>query len=116
LVNLSADSLAGFFANRTDAQAEKLIEQHLGKPVRVSGAVEKVALGRIPNVKIKGNVGLFLFFDRDEGYDPDSVLLALNAGDEIAAEGRIWRMSETTVTLDHCKLVDARGPAAGGSL
>jgi hypothetical protein len=37
------------------------------------------------------------------------VLLALNMGDEIVASGDIWSINKTLISLDKCKLVEARG-------
>jgi hypothetical protein len=108
LADLSPASLKELLAGRTDAQVITLMEQHVGKSVRVSGEVEGVEFGTVPWVRLKGAVTLQLFFDAD-GYDPEPILLALNMGDEIVVSGQIWKIREFLISLDKCRLVEARG-------
>lgn len=110
LADMSPTSIKEVFAGRTDAQAAKLMEQHVGKPVRVSGAVEGVELERIPNATLKSVVSVLLFFDADD-YDAEPLLLALNKGDKIVASGQVYKIKDGVVTLDRCKLLEARGRA-----
>jgi hypothetical protein len=105
---MSRASLKELFAGRTDAQVVTLMKQHVGKSVRVSGEIEGVEFGKIPWVRLKAAVTLQLFFDADD-YDVESVLLALNMGDEIVVSGQIWKIREFLISLDKCKLVEARG-------
>lgn len=109
LADMSPASLKELIAGRTDAQSDKLMEQHVGKRVRVSGEVESVTLGRIPQVQIRSSIALVLFFDATENYDVEPVLLAINKGDEITVSGQIFKIHEITVSLDYCKLIEARG-------
>jgi len=110
LANMSPASLTELFAGKTDAQADTLMKQHVGKPVRVSGEVSKVEFGQISQVVLDRDapVSLLLFFDADD-YDAKPLLLALNKGDKIVASGQIYKIHETTVSLDNCKLIEARG-------
>lgn len=108
LADMSPASLKELFAGRTDAQVVTLMKQHVGKSVRVSGEVEGVEFGKIPWVQLKAAVTLQLFFDADD-YDVESVLLALNMGDEIVVSGQIWKIREFLISLDKCKLIQARG-------
>ena len=85
--------------------------QRIGKVVRVSGTVESVELGAVPRVTPRSNLTVLMFFDPDD-YDPEPVLLSLNVGDRITVSGQIWQLQSPVVTLDHCKLLDARGPGS----
>jgi hypothetical protein len=115
LADLSAASLQEIFAGRTHAQADQLMEHHVGKPVRVSGVVESVSLSlRIPQVHLRSAAGplLQLFFDAED-YDAKPVLLALNAGDNVFVSGQIWKFGDRMVSIDRCKVIDVRaGPVA----
>jgi hypothetical protein len=117
LAGMTTDSLRALLAGRTNAQIHKLMEQHLGKLVRVSGEVEVVDLGvSVASVKLKTPIPLLLFFDTEKGYDPEPVLLTLNEGDKIVASGQIRKFEQSIfmgfvgliVALDHCRLVEAR--------
>lgn len=112
LASMSQASLAEFFAGRTQAQGDKLMQQHRGKPVRVSGQVEQVSLGssgKLPSVTLKGALHLLLFFDPEEDYDPEPIVLALHEGDSIVVEGRIWQIADNSVSVDRCRLIESRG-------
>lgn len=115
LAHISLTSLKDSFAGRTQAQGDKLMEQHVGKPVRISGEVERVALGShagIPSVTLKATSALLLFFDPEDDYDPVPIVLALNVGDKIVVSGRVDRLAPEMVSLDHCRLIEARGRVA----
>jgi hypothetical protein len=84
------------------------MEQHIGKAVRVSGDVEGVEFGAFRTVNLKSATTLRLYFDAD-GYDAEPLLLALSPGDKILVSGQIYRMHEKSVSLDKCKLIEARG-------
>ena len=45
LADMTATSLREFFASRTKAQADELLKQYRGEPVRVSGEVADVEQG-----------------------------------------------------------------------
>lgn len=116
LADMSPASLTALLAGRTNAQIHKLMEQHRGKPVRVSGEVEHVQFGTsAPSVRLKTTIPFLLFFDA-EGYDAESVLLTLNKGDKIVASGQIHSFEQSTfmefvaviVALEKCRLVEAR--------
>jgi hypothetical protein len=108
-------TLKEIWSGRTDAQASKLLEHHLGESVRVSGVVERVTLGTsIPSVSLerKSTASVLLFFDPAPGYDPKPTVLALNLGDHILVSGTIHGFGKTTVSVDHCRLIEARGRAS----
>jgi hypothetical protein len=107
LAEMSPASLKELFAGRTQAQGEKLTEQHVGKPVRVSGEVDSVQRRPIPAVTLKSSVLLFLYFDADD-YDAEPLLLTLNKGDRIIVSGQVHRFTEASVSLDRCNLIEAR--------
>jgi hypothetical protein len=105
---LTAVSLKKILAGRTFAQMDKLMEQHVGKSVRVSGEVEYVLFrATSPEVRLKSTVALQLFFD-DDDYDAEPPLLTLNVGDTIVVTGRIYKFRETSVDLEKCRLIEAR--------
>lgn len=99
-------SLKELFAGRTEAQGRKLMEQHVGKPVRVSGEVEGVRrLEYTYSVRLKSVVRLGLFFGVD---DDEPRLLTLNNGEKIVVSGQIDEIQETAVYLNKCKLIEPR--------
>jgi hypothetical protein len=111
LADISPASLKELFAGRTDLQRTQLMEQHVGKEVRVLGTVEKVEGPRLRSAVIgQPDFHFSLFFD-DENYDADPVLLVLNRGDEIAVSGRIFKIGETWGALDRCADIEVRGRA-----
>ncbi len=115
LADMSAASLKDSFAGRTEAQGNTLMEQHVDKPVLVSGEVERVAIIRpsgIPTVTLRSTPILLLFFDPDDDYDPVPIVLSLNAHDRIVVSGRIHQIDPTSVSLHHCKLIEAHGRVA----
>jgi hypothetical protein len=82
------------------------MEQHVGKPVRVSGEIEGVRrLEHMYSVRLKSVVRLGLFFGVD---DDEPRLLTLNNGEKIVVSGQINEIQETAVYLDKCKLIEAR--------
>jgi hypothetical protein len=106
LADMSPASLKELFADRTEAQGRMLMEQHVGKPVRVSGQVDGVKqLEHMYSVRLKSVVGLGLFFGAD---DDAPRLLTLNKGEKIVVSGQINEIQETAVYLDKCKLIEAR--------
>lgn len=113
LASMSSASLPELFAGKTQAQAAKLLEQHRGKSVRVSGVVESVELPGMTQgngkVTIRAAVLLLLFFDADK--DIESQLLALNIGDSLTVSGQIHTIAANLVALDKCKIIEARGQA-----
>jgi hypothetical protein len=110
LASMTPASLKEARSGRTDAQAQLLMEQHQGKPVRVAGKVENVDFSTaVPSVGLNGVVRHLCFFDPAEDYDPKPTLLALNKGDKIVVSGDTFRFGETSVSLDHCRLVEVRG-------
>lgn len=110
LANMTPASLKATFANRTEAQRDALMEQHVGKPVRISGEVVGVQLGTVvPLVSLKSKIALHLFFDPTEDYDPKPALLALNKGERIDVSGKIHKFGEKSLSVDHCRLINARG-------
>jgi hypothetical protein len=112
LADLSPASLEELFVGRTAAQAGKLAEQHIGKRVSVTGAVENVTLGRVPHVHLRSKgVAVLTFFD-DDDYDAEPFLLSLNVGDEVTVSGLIWKLENILVNLDHCRVLNARGPSS----
>jgi hypothetical protein len=68
LADMSPALLTKLFAGKTEAQAAKLLEQHCGKPVRVSGVVQSVELPGTTQgngkVTIRGAVLLLLHRSR----------------------------------------------------
>jgi hypothetical protein len=58
-------------------------------------------------VHLKSAVAVLLFFDADD-YDAEPLLLTLNQGEQIVASGQIYSIRETFVTLDKCKVIEAR--------
>jgi hypothetical protein len=108
LADMTAASLKEILAGRTFAQIDKLMEQHVGKSVRVSGEVEYVLFGAtFPQVRLRSAVPLQLFFD-DDDYDAESPLLTVNEGDTIVVTGRIYKVGGTSVDLAKCRLIEAR--------
>jgi hypothetical protein len=107
LADMSPASLKELFAGRTEAQSSKLLEQHIGKSVRVSGEVTKVEFAALTtSVSLHAAVNLLLFFDKDA----EPQLLALNLGDEVVVSGQIQKFpTETMMSLEKCKLIEARG-------
>jgi hypothetical protein len=107
LADMSPASLKELFAGRTEAQSSKLLEQHIGKSVRVSGEVTKVEFAAFTtSVSLHAAVNLLLFFDKDA----EPQLLVLNLGDEVAVSGQIQKFpTETMISLEKCKLIEARG-------
>lgn len=104
LADWTEASLKEQFAGRTEAQGRELMEQHVGKAVRVSGEVEGVKrLEHMYSVRLKSVVRLGLFFGLDE-----PGLLALINGEKIVVSGQINEIQETAVYLDECKLIEAR--------
>jgi hypothetical protein len=113
LADISPAWLQEFFAGRTEAQAETLLRQHVGTPVRVSGEVESVDLGSsgtVPQVHLRSGSALLLLFCDDR--DAEARLLALNTSDRIVASGKILRILKNVVSLGDCKLIDVRGPVS----
>lgn len=106
---MSPASLQEFFAGRTVAQAETLLKQHIGKPVRVSGVVEGVDLGHsgeIPQIHLRSGTALLLLFSDD--HDSELAFRALNVGDRIVVSAEICRIVKNLVSLIKCKLIDVR--------
>lgn len=109
---MSSASLTELFAGRTELQGDMLMEQHVGKSVRVSGEVTEAVLvptTRIARVMLKSSVTLIAYFDPADDYDPVPIVLALNEGDRISVSGQISQLKRLTVALDHCKLLNVRG-------
>ncbi len=113
LADMTRASIVDLFAGRTQAQGDKLMRHHVNKPVRVSGTVAAVALGgpplHLPRVTLEGAITLLLFFDPDDDYDPEPIVLALNKGDKIVASALVHQLTAEMVSLHHCKLIDVRG-------
>jgi hypothetical protein len=63
-------------------------------------------------VALKSSITFLLFFDPEDDYDPVPTALALNQGDKIVVSGQIHKLNAETVSLDHCKLIEARGRGA----
>jgi hypothetical protein len=109
LADMSPASLQELFAGRTDAQAETIVKQHVGKPVRVSGVVEGVDLGHsgeIPQVHLRSGAAQLLLFSDD--HDSELAFRALNVGDRIVVSAEIYRIVKNLVSLIKCKLIDVR--------
>lgn len=106
-------SLKELFAGRTEAQASKLLEQHRGKPVRVSGEVEDVSLASSyrGSVQLVGRarVPFLLFFDVDAEDPEGQLLLGFKTGDKLVVSGVINSIKANLVALDRCKVIDVRG-------
>jgi hypothetical protein len=105
-------SLNETFAGRTNAQGDKLMERHCGKPVRVSGTVERVELAGphvAHSVRLRGAGGvlLLLFFDPADP-NTESALLTLNHDDRIVVSGEIHRIMGELVALGNCLLLEPR--------
>jgi uncharacterized membrane protein len=126
LADMTPASLKELVAHKTHAQLDQLMDQHRGKPVRVSGEVEKVEFGfgaSLPSVTLKTPIPFLLFFDAED-YDAKSVLLTLNKGDKIVVSGQIRKFEPSflmeivavIVALDKCKVLDARAAGSKDSL
>ncbi len=103
-------SLEDIVAHKTGAQIDVLMAHHVGKSVRASGKVESVSVaGMFPQATIRSNVLLLLFFDTTEDYDPKLALLALNIGDEVIVSGQTRTFGKGFVSLENCRLIEARG-------
>jgi len=117
LADMTEISLRELVASRTKAQADELLKQYRGEPVRVSGEVADVDLTGTPSVQVLSpGIGLRLFFDADD-YDARPSLLSLHHGDQIVVSGQIHSFAASTMTghigisigVDKCKLLTTRG-------
>jgi hypothetical protein len=104
-----AEYLTRLFTEHTDLQAQKLVEVHKGKWIRVSGRVSDVS-GR------EGGVIQVILYPPN--FEPllESMMLAFDAGDHadraatlrrgdvVSVEGQITRVSRMHIKLDHCEL------------
>jgi tRNA_anti-like len=117
LADMTETSLRELFASRTKAQADELLKQHRGEPVRVSGEVGDVDLTGTPSVHLlSSGIALLLFFDADD-YDARPSLLSLHHGDKIVVSGQIHSFTTSTIAghigisigVDKCKLLNTRG-------
>lgn len=113
LADTTATSLRELFASRTKAQADELLKQYRGEPVRISGEVTNVDLTGTPSVSLLSpGIGLILFFDADARPS----LLSLHHGDKIVVSGQIHSFTTSTIAdqigisigVDKCKLLSTR--------
>ncbi|MDE2802629.1 MAG: hypothetical protein OXK21_07095 [Chloroflexota bacterium] len=91
----------------TEIAAERVMEPHLGQWLRVSVVVSDVS-SRSGNISVyaSGNdsqPNLHLYF---VARDWSSRLIVLNPGDTIRAEGKIARVTDSSLRLEECELVD----------
>jgi hypothetical protein len=111
LMGMSPAALADLFKGRTGLQQRKLIEQHLGKEVRVSGEVKTIEGSALRQATLGQANGFHvqLFFDNAD-YDADPMLSVLNKGDEVSVYGQIFGMGEVSIALDRCRDIEVRSP------
>ncbi len=95
--------LVGLFKGRTELQAQKLVKEHVGTEMTVSGKVRAVEafIGSRARIRIESDPPISAYFDSDWL----ERLSALHVGDQISVTGEVDLVSENSLALEKCKIV-----------
>lgn len=101
--------LVGYFENRTELDAERLLAPFVGAPVQVDGTVSSVegAPGRRTiwlNERPVGNVRVALWLTENQ----DALAEAVQARERIRAQCELARLGRSAVNLRRCVFLDQR--------
>jgi hypothetical protein len=109
VLNVTPDSLMGFFRDHTTAQANQLVAVHIGKWLRVSGTLGDIETDRLDDqsvrlVKIYLNQssGVLAVFRDQPWIDRLSVL---RRDDNITVFGQLKSVGAYSLRLDYCELL-----------
>ena len=107
--------IVNVFRDRTDMEAEKSVQAHIGKWLRVEGVINNVYESAFPDqITVSVNVSvnmeiepaIFLEFGKERWI---GILETITPGDGIVAEGRIVAIERIWVRLKDCDVIDVRG-------
>lgn len=104
-VDIDKSHIRSLYADLTVLQADKILAPYIGKWTTVAGILN--------DVRDIAPVGLFIMFKESDGITFvmtfDSVwrdqLSLLRRGDRLSVTGRIHKISDNAIELDHCELV-----------
>jgi hypothetical protein len=107
--NVSPEYVVNLFEEHTDTQAEKLLENYIGKWIRIEGNVLNVSDGEyLPQVLVITNIpghfsNIALTFT-----DETQMQLAkmLRKTEKISVVGRLDKANQITISLKDCEFVD----------
>ncbi len=97
------------FNGRTEAEAQRILQPYVGRPVRVSGIVENVSATMTGKIQVAlkragplapDAEGLYLFFEKSEAANA----LPLRLGDRVQAQCSVDAFTLIGMTLGECKI------------
>ena len=112
-IDVTPETLAGYFRTHTTVQARALVRPYLGQTLRVTGPISDVRLiGGYRSVSLKdagiGSVHVFARF----GHRWTEELKRLQLGQEITITGKIHEVEAYTLSLEDCQIVRDLGHSA----